>query len=60
MRRFVGPFVENVLQPFLEAGSPAEQLTDVVDQVKRLHPLGGARAFLFCREHVPATDTREF
>lgn len=38
--RFVGLFAQNVLQPFIEAGSPAERLPDVVEQMKRLRVLG--------------------
>lgn len=38
--RFVALFAQNVLQPFIEAGSPAERLPDVVEQMKRLRVLG--------------------
>ena len=37
--RFVALFAQNVLQPFIEAGSPQERLSEVVDQMKRLRLL---------------------
>ena len=50
--RFVALFAQNVLQPFLEAGSPPERLPAVVEQMKRLRLLAVEATAALMRQSI--------
>jgi DNA-binding transcriptional MerR regulator len=50
--RFVALFAQHVLQPFIQAGSPADQLPAVVEQMKRLRGLAVEATAALIRQSI--------